>query len=224
MTTPLSSLALAQRLADHLFHFPLPPQAVPNAMKALEIRRTKRREQARKNNAYEYVVECLLRPVITAWTVDALGIRPEDGPRLVNSSHYHSTDDPRWPESWTEFKRLHPHVDIDDSDGHGRRADLFVVMPDGGLVSIDFKYVPPRHTPSVAACVRQLGLCLEQHEASILVLYAGRDPSKRLGDAAAEILKRVKSEQAFVVWIVGPAIDFSTKAREPPARRDGEQS
>ena len=207
MDEVMSATALAQRLADRLAHLRFQPDQIVKAKAVLRNRRDRRGDRPGLEG-HEYVVETLLRPVVTGWAVSALDIPSLDLPARVNSSHYHTSDDPRWPFQWTEFKRLHPEVDTHDLEGHSRRGDLFIDTGAGRLVSIDFKYLQPKRTLDVATCVRQLRVYLGKHAASVLVIYAGIPPSSRLQAAIKDVQEGVQDERAFVAVVHGPPVEF----------------
>lgn len=206
--TRLTPLAFTRGLVEHLSLLRATEGATAKAKKFLRERRDLRDEPSDRKG-HEYVVEILLRRRITQYAEDALRVPGRDSHRHIYSSHFHTTSDEpsQWRARWLDFKRTHPGVDTDD-DGHSRRADLFISMGKPGLVSVEFKYLRPKSTPSAQACVRQIRQHLTKHRACVLILYAGTPTSEALEGAARNIRRDLRRDNGFVVVMAGPPIRF----------------
>jgi hypothetical protein len=210
-------LAFTRGLVAHLEHVSrvrATESAIAEAKTFLRARRDLRNEPSDRKG-HEYIVEILMRPRITEYAEEVLGIPREDSHRHIYSSHFHTTrDEPSlWRARWLDFKRAHPGVDTDD-DGHSRRADLFISMGKAGLVSVEFKYLRAKGTPSAQACVGQVRQHLTAHRACVLVLYAGTPTSEALESTARQVRDDLRRENGFVVVMVGPPITFPERARQ----------
>lgn len=203
-----SPVKLLKRLVDNLFEVSPQSHEVRAAEAAVKRRHEQRRESRRKNDP-EYVVERLLRPKITAWAAEGLAILPADTNRRIYSSHFHTTDDLEWEKLWKAFRETNPDVDVRDSEGHRRRADLFIDLGRGRLVSIDFKYVKPGRLPDVRTCERQLSLYTSKHRASMVVIYTGSPASPKLLERVRTIRNRVRSRKAYVVAVIGADMAYA---------------
>jgi hypothetical protein len=209
VTKPSSPLAFAQGLVEHLADVRITEDAVDEAKNFLRARRALRKKLPKKESAYEYVVELAIRPTITRYATNELGISTSDSSPHIYSSHFHTTSDPEkeWERKWRRFKRAYPEMDTDDA-GHSRRADLFIAMGNAGLVSVEFKHVRAKTNPSLRECVRQIRQHLTKHSASVLVLYAAIPVSMKLESTVRRIRDDLRGHNGFVVVVAGPPVEF----------------
>src|SRR5206468_4903529 len=154
----MQPLVVARAVSELLAAFRVAPEALVEAKEFVRRRRVARRK-ALDAKGYEYVVERLLRPIITMNAAQQLGL-PDgtDVRQHVYSSHYHTTDDDdrTYKRLWASFKCNYPQVDTYDAQGIMRRADLFIGLPATMLVSVDFKYVRPLHVLAVHPSTKQI--------------------------------------------------------------------
>jgi len=207
MSPYVAPLTLAEGLADFLSKFPPDERTLKEAMTFVRKRRDERGEPLGRKG-HEYVVERLLRPVVTGWVATQLGLSDTEVALRVNSSHFHTCDDDKWPNSWRTFQKEYRNVDTHDERGHLRRADLFICTSGQNIVSIEFKYVAPRRVPARKTCARQVRQYLRLHKASILVIYAALPASSRLNTTIDEIRRQIGKGRAFVVALTGPPVKF----------------
>ena len=208
MATAVAPIDVARHLFARLEGFQPTPDAVKRAKRRVRAQRRRRREPPGKKG-HEYIVEALLRPVITRLAARMLGLKSRDElPCRIYSSHFHTTDDREeiWRQRFACFRWIHPSADTFDRGNHRRRADLFIATQINRLVSVEFKYVTPGQKPSANACARQVRQYLSQHKACVLVIYAGEDVSFELNTTCDEIQGLIRSKRAFVVAIRGPAM------------------
>jgi hypothetical protein len=208
MSRSIPPVSLARNLVtDVLSPFSANDTNLETAMAFVRKRRDERGEPPDRKG-HELVVERLLRPVVTDWITRQLDIDDNEAPLRINSSHFHTCDDDKWPDSWRVFQKCYRNADTHDAHGHLRRADLFICAGGQDIVSIEFKYVAPKRVPPWEACARQMRQYLRLHKASIMVIYAGSSPSPRLDVTIDRIRKKIGSRRAFVVALVGPPIDL----------------
>jgi hypothetical protein len=182
---------------------PAPPATAKSMMSGAD-----EHEDQPRTNAYRAQ---RLRPVIIRLARRELAIQSRDElPCRIYSSHFHTAADPEevWRQRFACFRWIHPCTDTYDAGGHRRRADLFIATDVNRLVSIEFKYVAPRRTPSVSGCASQVRQYLTKHKACLLVIYAGEPESGRLEAVREEIGRSIRSRRGLVVAIRGPAIHF----------------
>jgi hypothetical protein len=209
--TESDSLAAAVRLASSLAEcvkqMRVTSGAVDGAKRNLRQRRDLRNEPTTRKG-HEYVVEWLFRPGIERFVASRCS-----GSQLHEhcySSHFHTTTDDAavWKRRWRQFRETHRAVDTSDSRSRSRRADLFVLAEGKSLVSVEFKYLPPRRAPHVEALVKQMKQHLTGHGASVLVIYCAEPRSARCDGALATIRAKLAGERYNVVDVTGPVIAF----------------
>jgi len=166
----------------------------------------------------ERVVEGFCRCLITEHLRSIFRLKKEDLPMLINSSHSsvrqacvmpgeHDHASAYSVNSWKEFRRANPDVDFYETPSTKkglRRADLFVVVRHGKLLSFEFKHVASTQVPNVKESVKQM-LRYKKHGASILVIYAAEPVSSGFVQNAGEIRRRLPRRMS-VIMIQGPAI------------------
>jgi hypothetical protein len=76
------------------------------------------------------------------------------------------------------------------------------------LVSVEFKYVPPRRVPNVETLVRQMKQHLTGHRASILVIYWAEPRSTHFDNAVTTLRRKQAGDHYEVVDVTGPEIEF----------------
>jgi hypothetical protein len=90
-----SELDVAHGIAELLRELQVTEEAVSRAANFVRARRDARGEPSDRKGA-EYVIEALLRPIITAHVAGTLGLQAgADWRHYIYSSHYHTSDEPK---------------------------------------------------------------------------------------------------------------------------------
>src|SRR5262245_57670607 len=101
MARAATPVEIAQDLCERLSRFRPGQQALIRAKRRLRHQRQRRRQSAGKKG-HEYVVEALLRPIITRLAARMLRLRSRhEIPCRIYSSHFHTTGETE--DVWRQF-------------------------------------------------------------------------------------------------------------------------
>jgi hypothetical protein len=160
----------------------------PSAADLAAVRRQLMRYQAVPTA--ETVIESYYRCVVSDYLQRQFELALDALPDCVNSSHraarlvcvaqrghqHHTVTPPAWEAGWRRLRR-HRGVDMyvrtADRARSLRRADLYVILTDGQVVSFEFKYVGPAGIRNPRACASQMGPYIKRHAATRLIIYSG---------------------------------------------------
>ena len=172
----------------------------------------------REKIAPEEVIEGFFRCFLTDHLQRRFKVELVDIPSCINSSHtavrgicieksqhsHQSITDAEWKKAWPRFKDQHPEVNIYVPGRRSAlRADLYLVAQ-GGIVSVEFKYLGSRGALNVNGCVAQMRRYVENHAATLLVIYANSSDGKEV--RGLDRLRNRLDPSVHVIFVSGPAI------------------
>ncbi|KAF0155733.1 MAG: hypothetical protein FD159_2034 [Syntrophaceae bacterium] len=164
----------------------------------------------------EEVVEGFFRCILTNHIQRHFKLEPGDIPNCINSSHsatrvicteesdhnHQYIPDADWEKAWHRFQDHHPEVNIKiPGKQSNRRADLYFAVQ-GGIVSVEFKYVG---SLNVEDCAKQMHRYIENHAATLLIIYVGR--YKRIEVRGLDQLRQKLGPAVPVIPVHGPVIE-----------------
>jgi hypothetical protein len=181
------------------------------------VDRTRRQLARLSAKGVEVIVEALARCELTAYLQQRFALDRSEVAAVINSSHTasplvclghhgHPDNEEEWEGTWCDFEKQHPSVDTPGTDKRRRKADLFIALASGELVSIEFKYISPNTSLSVGPNTEQLARYLRRHVATIFFVYAAEPCSRSLIQNALKLRARFPRGNLTVVLRSGPRI------------------
>ena len=165
----------------------------------------------------EEVVEGFFRCILTNHIQRRFKLEPGEIPGCINSSHsatrvicieesehnHQYIPDAEWKEAWDCFQVQHHEVNI-NSPGRGKqRADLYFAVQ-GGIVSVEFKYLGSDGSLNVDGCAKQMRRFVENHAATLLIIYVGRSEGREV--QRLDQLRRQLGPAVHIIPVHGPVI------------------
>jgi len=198
----------------------------PNEQDIIEIHRQVlcRHQQLglAKKAAPEEIIEGFYRCLVTDHLQRRFKIEIGEIPRCINSSHtatrticnaesghsHQFIPDAEWEKGWRDFQLQQPEVNIHVPQRRmPRRADLYIAVQ-GGVVSVEFKYLGSQRSLNFEGCAVQMRQYVENHAATLMVIYAGL--SNREEIRGMDQLCRGLGPDVHVILIRGLAISLMT--------------
>jgi|GEM_PF-3150845 len=188
-----------------------------------------------KKTAPEEVAEAYFRCIITDHVQRYYNVNLNELTSCINSSHtavrgicirelHHNhlqVSDSEWKKTWPRFKDKHKEVDVGEHNCR-RIADLYFYTQ-GGIVSVEFKYLGKNGSISVNDCVTQMRRYAEKHAATMMIIYTDSTNDKEI--RRVDELRSLLKPAVNVILVSGPAIQrFNTddQGRQGgKGRRDG---
>ena len=166
----------------------------------------------------EEVVEGFFRCILVNHIQRRFKLEPSEIPNCINSSHsatrvictaesehnHQYIPDTEWKKAWRRFRDLHPEVDVKIPGKQSyRRADLYFAVQ-GGIVSLEFKYLGSDGSLNVSECAKQMRRYTENHAATLLIIYVGRSEGAEV--RGLDELRRQLGPAVDVIPVYGPVI------------------
>ncbi|MGD1154025.1 MAG: hypothetical protein ABR911_14280 [Syntrophales bacterium] len=171
-----------------------------------------------KKTAPEEVIEGFFRCLLTDHLQRRFKVELSEISSCINSSHtavrgiciagsrhrHQDIKDAEWEKAWLRFQKQHREVNICTSEGRSsRRADLYLVAQ-GGIVSVEFKYLGSHGSLNVEGCAVQMHRYVEKHAATLLVIYTSSSDGKEV--RGLKELRRRLGSAVHVILVHGPAV------------------
>lgn len=169
-----------------------------------------------KKAAPEEVIEGFYRCLVIDHVQRRFKVDRGEIPSCINSSHtatrgvciarsrhnHHHITDAEWRTAWLRFQKQHHEVNIRVSEKQSlRRADLYLVAQ-GGIVSVEFKYLGSHGSLDVEGCAVQMRRYVENHAATLLVIYANSVDKNEV--RGLDRLRRLLGPAVHVILVCGP--------------------
>jgi hypothetical protein len=171
-----------------------------------------------KRTAPEETIESFFRCLLTDHLQRQYKINIAMIPRCISSSHtatrgicvadsdhnHQCIEETEWKKAWNYFQHQHPEVNIYiPGKRRARRADLYLAAQ-GGIVSIEFKYIGNHGSLNIKDCADQMRGYVEHHAATMLVIYSGSND--RRTSQGMDQLCNLLGPAVNVILVNGPAI------------------
>ena len=175
-----------------------------------------------KKTAPEEIIEGFYRCLVIDHLQRRFKVDLGDIPSCINSSHtatrgvciarsrhsHQYITDAQWKKAWLRFQKKHHEVNIRVSERQSlRRADLYLVAQ-GGIVSVEFKYLGNQGSLNVKGCAAQMSRYVENHAATLLVIYASLSDKNEI--RGLDMLRSRLDPTVHVIVACGPTAEQST--------------